>query len=162
VSELGDTSASSADRELPDVGRARRDRPAGGGEPLASVRAAPTLAALDSSYPPSTDIILGKILAKIGPRVSPANAPRAAGLGPAAGDPGQDRDDRDHRGGIRPAPQSDPRQGRSRDARHRARAATAGPPFNTLALVNQIAKEALARTAAVTSVAQIGGSLKLF
>ena len=36
------------------------------------------------------------------------------------------------------------------------------PPFNTLALVNQIAKEVLARTAAVTSVAEIGGSVKLF
>ena len=39
---------------------------------------------------------------------------------------------------------------------------TLGAPFDTLDIVNQIAKEVLARTAPVTSVAQIGGSLKLF
>ena len=38
----------------------------------------------------------------------------------------------------------------------------AGPPFDTLHIVNQISKEALARTAAVTSVGEIGGGLKLF
>lgn len=37
----------------------------------------------------------------------------------------------------------------------------AGPPFDTLALVQQVAKEGLARTAAVSSVSDIGASLKL-
>jgi hypothetical protein len=38
----------------------------------------------------------------------------------------------------------------------------AGVPFDTLDIVNQIAREALARSAPVASVDQIGGSLKLF
>jgi hypothetical protein len=126
----------------------------------------PTLAALELLlYPPSTDIVLGKILAKIGSaRVSPANAPLVLLVwGPLRVIPvriesiaiTEEAFDQ-LLNPIRAKVDLGMRTLTARELR------TAGPPFNTLALVNQIAKEVLARTAAVTSVAEIGGSLKLF
>ena len=126
----------------------------------------PTLAALELLlYPPSTDIILGKILAKIGSaRISPANAPLVLLVwGPLRVIPvrietiaiTEEAFDQ-LLNPIRAKVELGMRTLTARELR------TAGPPFKTLALVNQIAKEVLARTAAVTSVAQIGGSLKLF
>jgi hypothetical protein len=136
-------------------------------DPLAIVSGLhPTLAALELLlYPPSTDIILGKILAKIGSaRVSPANAPMVLLVwGPLRVIPvrietiGITEQAFDQLlNPIRAKVELGMRTLSTQELRN------AGPPFNTLALVNQIAKEVLARTAAVTSVAQIGGSLKLF
>ena len=126
----------------------------------------PTLAALELLlYPPSTDIILGKILAKMGSaRVSPANAPLVLLVwGPLRVIPvrietisiTEEAFDQ-LLNPIRAKVDLGMRTLTARELR------TAGPPFKTLALVNQIAKEVLARTAGVTSVAEIGGSLKLF
>jgi hypothetical protein len=126
----------------------------------------PTLAALELLlFPPSRDIILGKILAKLGSaRVSPASAPLVLLVwGPLRVIPvriesiaiTEEAFDQ-LLNPIRAKVELGLRTLTARELR------TAGPPFNTLALVNQIAKEVLARTAAVTSVAEIGGSLKLF
>jgi hypothetical protein len=126
----------------------------------------PTLAALELLlYPPSTDIILGKILAKIGSaRVSPANAPLVLLVwGPLRVIPvrietisiTEEAFDQ-LLNPIRAKVDLGMRTLTARELR------AAGTPFKTLALVNQIAKEVLARTAGVTSVAEIGGSLKLF
>jgi hypothetical protein len=126
----------------------------------------PTLAGLELLlYPPSTDIILGKILAKIGSaRVSPANAPLVLLVwGPLRVIPvrietisiTEEAFDQ-LLNPIRAKVELGMRTLTARELRR------AGAPFSTLALVNQISKEVLARTAAVTSVAQIGGSLKLF
>src|SRR5262249_22362295 len=126
----------------------------------------PTLAALELLlYPPSTDIVLGKILAKIGSaRVSPANAPMVLLVwGPLRVIPvrietiGITEQAFDQL--LNPIRAKVELGMRSLSAQELS---NAGPPFNTLALVNQIAKEVLARTAGVTSIAEIGGSLKLF
>jgi hypothetical protein len=126
----------------------------------------PTLAALELLvYPPSTQIILGKVLAKLGSaRVSPAKAPLVLLVwGPLRVIPV-------HVDSLAVTEQAfdtflNPIRAKV-DLGLRAltekELKDAGPPFDTLALVNQIAKEVLARTAPVTSVSQIGGALKLF
>src|SRR6266511_2306745 len=116
-------------------------------------------------YPPSTQIILAKVLSKLGSaRVSPLTAPlvllvwgplrvipvhvESVSITEEAFDtflnPIRAKVDL----GLRTLTEKELKD--------------AGPPFDTLALVNQISKEVLARTAAATSVAEIGGSLKLF
>ena len=126
----------------------------------------PALSALELLlYPPSTDIILGKILAKLGSaRVSPATQPLVLLVwGPLRVVPiriesiaiTEEAFDQ-LLNPIRAKVDLDLRMLNARELR------TAGPPFSTLSLVNQIAKEVLARTAPVASVAQIGGGLKLF
>jgi hypothetical protein len=126
----------------------------------------PTLAALELLlYPPSTDIILGKILAKLGSaRVSPAKAPLVLLVwGPLRVIPVRVESlavtEEAFDQLLNPIRAKVDLGLRSLTARELK---TAGPPFSTLALVNQIAREVLARTAAGTSVAEIGGSLKLF
>jgi len=126
----------------------------------------PTLAALELLlYPPSTQIIVTKVLSKLGSaRVSPLTAPlvllvwgplrvipvhvESVSITEEAFDtflnPIRAKVDL----GLRTLTEKELKD--------------AGPPFDTLALVNQISKEVLARTAAATSVAEIGGSLKLF
>jgi hypothetical protein len=125
----------------------------------------PTLAALELLlYPPSTQIILGKVLLKLGSaRVSPANAPLVVlvwGLlrvlpvrveSVAVKEQAFDT----FLNPIRATVDLELQTLSKNELK------TLGPPFDTLDLVNQIAKEALARTAAVTSVAEIGGSLRL-
>ena len=126
----------------------------------------PALSALELLlYPPSTDIILGKILAKLGSaRVSPANQPLVLLVwGPFRVIPvrveqvsiTEEAFDQ-LLNPIRAKVDLGLRALSDRELR------IAGAPFNTLALVNQIAKEVLARTAPVASLEQIGGSLKLF
>jgi hypothetical protein len=122
----------------------------------------PTLAALELLlYPPSTDIILGKILSAVGSaRVTPAKAPLVLLVW----------------GPLRVVPVRVESVSITEEAFDQLlnpirakvelglRALTvlelraAGPPFDVLALVNLIAKEALARTQAVASVAEIAGS----
>jgi hypothetical protein len=126
----------------------------------------PTLAALELLlYPPSTEIILGKVLSKLGSaRVSPASAPLVLLVwGPLRVVPvrvesiaiTEEAFDQ-LLNPIRAKVDLGLRMLTDRELK------IAGPPFAQLALVNQIAKEVLARTAPVTSVAQIGGGLKLF
>jgi hypothetical protein len=126
----------------------------------------PTLAALELLlYPPSTQLILTKALAKLGSaRVSPANAPLVVLVwGPLRVLPVRVES-------VAVTEQAfdtflNPIRAKVDLGLHtlsRKELETLGPPFDTLDLVNQISKEALARTAAVTSVAEIGGSLKLF
>jgi contractile injection system tube protein len=125
----------------------------------------PTLAALELLlYPPSAQVILTKVLAAVGSaRVTPAKAPlvilvwgalrvvpvrvESVSITEEAFDqllnPIRAKVDL----GLRTLTERELRQ--------------AGPPFNTLALVNLIAKEALARTSPVRSVAEIGGSVGL-
>ncbi|HEU0304363.1 MAG TPA: hypothetical protein VFR32_07270 [Gaiellaceae bacterium] len=126
----------------------------------------PTLAALELLvYPPSTQIILGKVLAKLGSaRVSPAKAPLVLLVwGPLRVIPVQidsmsvtEQAFDTLLNPIRAKVDLGLRTLTEKELKD------AGPPFDTLALVNQIAKEVLARTAPVTSVSQIGGALKLF
>jgi hypothetical protein len=126
----------------------------------------PTLAALELLlYPPSTQVILGKILAKVGSaRVTPAKSPLVLLVwGPLRVIPVQvesvavtEQAFDTLLNPIRAKVDLGLRTLAEQDLR------TAGVPFSTLALVNQIAKEVLARTAPITSVSQIGGSLKLF
>jgi hypothetical protein len=126
----------------------------------------PTLSALELLlYPPSTDIILGKVLSKLGSaRVSPASAPlvllvwgpfrvvpvrvESVGITEQAFDQLLNP--------IRAKVDLSLRMLTDKELK------VAGPPFAQLALVNQIAKEVLARTAPVASLEQIGGSLRLF
>jgi hypothetical protein len=125
-----------------------------------------TLAALELLlYPPSTQLILTKVLAKLGSaRVSPANKPLVLLVwGPLRVIPV-------HVESVAVTEQAfdtflNPIRakvdlGLRTLSKNELKAL--GAPFDTLDLVNQISKEALARTAAVTSVAEIGGSLKLF
>jgi hypothetical protein len=126
----------------------------------------PTLSALELLlYPPSTQLILTRVLAKLGSaRVSPTNKPLVLLVwGPLRVLPVQvesltiteqafDTLLNPIRAkvdlGLRSLSPSELKE--------------AGVPFDTLDVVNQIAKEVLARTAPVASVDQIGGSLKLF
>jgi contractile injection system tube protein len=123
----------------------------------------PTLAALELLlYPPSTDVILTKILAAVGSaRVSPAKVPLVLLVW----------------GPLRVVPVKVESVSITEEAFDqllnpiRAKVElglktlsdkelqAAGVPFSTLSVVNLIAKEVLARTAAVTSIAEIGGSL---
>lgn len=122
----------------------------------------PTLAALELLlYPPSTEVILGKILAAVGSaRVTPAKAPLVLLVW----------------GPLRVVPVRVESVTITEEAFDQLlnpirakvdlglRALTfpelkaAGPPFDTLAVVNLIAKEVLARTQAVASVTEIAGS----
>jgi hypothetical protein len=126
----------------------------------------PTLAALELLLyrrPPTSSS--GRSSRRSAPRASrPRTRRSCCWSGPAAGDPGQDRDDAAITGGgIRPAPQSDPRQGRPRDAHaHRARAANGGRPFITLASSTRSPRRCSRARPRSPSVRQIGGSLKLF
>jgi hypothetical protein len=125
----------------------------------------PTLAALELLlYPPSTDIILGKILAAVGSaRVSPAKAPlvllvwgplrvvpvrvESVSITEEAFDQLLNPIRAKVELGLRTLTEKELKK--------------AGAPFETIALVNLIAKEVLARTAAFTSVAEIGGSVSI-
>jgi hypothetical protein len=126
----------------------------------------PTLSALELLlYPPSTQVIFGKVLAKLGSaRVTPTNKPvvllvwgplrvlpvyvESLTITEQAFDtllnPIRAKVDL----GLRTLSQIELDK--------------AGVPFDTLDIVNQIAREALARSAPIASVDQIGGSLKLF
>lgn len=122
----------------------------------------PTLAALELLlYPPSTDLILGAVLAAVGSaRVTPAKAPLVLLVwGPLRVLP------------VRVESVSITEQAFDQllnpirakvDLGLRALTVpelrAAGPPFDSLALVNLIAKEALAHTQAGASVAEIAGS----
>jgi hypothetical protein len=125
----------------------------------------PTLAALELLlYPPSTDIILGKILSAVGSaRISPAKAPLVLLVwGPLRVIPvrvdsvsiTEEAFDQ-LLNPIRAKVELGLRTLTEKELKK------AGPPFDTIALVNQIAKEVLARTAAFTSVMEIGGSVSI-
>jgi contractile injection system tube protein len=125
----------------------------------------PTLAALELLlYPPSTDIILGKILSAVGSaRVSPAKAPLVLLVwGPLRVIPvrvesvsiTEEAFDQ-LLNPIRAKVELGLRTLTEKELK------TAGAPFDTIALVNLIAKEVLARTAAFTSVIEIGGSVSV-
>ena len=126
----------------------------------------PTLAALELLlYPPSTQLILTKVLAKLGSaRVSPANAPLVVLVwGPLRVLPVRVES-------VAVTEQAfdtllNPIRAKvdlGLQTLSKNELDKLGAPFDTLDLVNQISKEALARTAAATSVVEIGGSLKLF
>ncbi len=126
----------------------------------------PTLAALELLlYPPSTQLILTKVLSKLGSaRVTPANSPLVLLVwGPLRVIPV-------HVESVAVTEQAfdtllNPIRAKvdlGLQTLSKNELKTLGPPFDTLDLVNQISKEVLARTAAVTSVGEIGGSLKLF
>ena len=126
----------------------------------------PTLSALELLlYPPSTQLILTRVLAKLGSaRVSPLSAPLVLLVwGPLRVVPVQVES-------VAITEQAfdtllNPVRAKvdlGLRTLSRKELKTLGAPFDTLDIVNQIAKEVLARTAPVTSVAQIGGSLKLF
>lgn len=126
----------------------------------------PTLAALELLlHPPSTEIIIGKLLSKLGSaRIAPAKTPLVLLVwGPLRVIPvrvesvsiTEEAFDQ-LLNPIRAKVDLGLRTLTDKELKD------AGTPFDTLALVNQIAREALARTAAATSVAEIGGSLKLF
>jgi hypothetical protein len=123
----------------------------------------PTLAALELLlHPPSTDVILGKILAAVGSaRVKPAKVPLVLLVwGPLRVVPvrvesvsiTEEAFDQ-LLNPIRAKVELGLRTLTEKELK------SAGPPFDTLALVNLIAKEALARTSPATSLAEIGGSL---
>ncbi len=122
----------------------------------------PTLAALELLlYPPSTEVILGKILAAVGSaRVTPAKAPLVLLVwGPLRVVPvrvesvsiTEEAFDQ-LLNPIRAKVELGLRTLTEKELK------AAGPPFDTLALVNLIAKEVLARTQPVASVADIAGS----
>jgi hypothetical protein len=126
----------------------------------------PTLSALELLlYPPSTQLILTRVLAKLGSaRVSPAKKPLVLLVwGPLRVIPV-------HVESVAITEQAfdtllNPIRAKvdlGLRTLTRSELQEAGAPFDTLDLVNQIAKEVLARTAPVASVDQIGGSLKLF
>lgn len=126
----------------------------------------PALSALELLlYPPSTDIILGKLMAKLGSaRVSPATQPMVLLVwGPLRVVPVKIESlsitEEAFDQLLNPIRAKVDLELHTLSARELK---AAGAPFDTLALVNQIAKEVLARTAPVASVAQIGGGLKLF
>jgi len=122
----------------------------------------PTLAALELLlYPPSTDVILGEVLAAVGSaRVTPAKAPLVLLVwGPLRVVPvrvesvsiTEEAFDQ-LLNPIRAKVELGLRTLTEKELN------AAGPPFDTLALVNLIAKEVLARTQAVASVVDIAGS----
>jgi hypothetical protein len=122
----------------------------------------PTLAALELlMHPPSTDIILGKILSAVGSaRVTPAKAALVLLVwGPLRVVPvrvesvsiTEEAFDQ-LLNPIRAKVELGLRTLTEKELK------AAGHPFDTLALVNLIAKEVLARTQAVASVAEIAGS----
>lgn len=126
----------------------------------------PTLSALELLlYPPSTQLILTRVLAKLGSaRVSPLSSPLVLLVwGPLRVIPV-------HVESVAITEQAfdtflNPIRANvdlGLKTLTRKELKTLGAPFDTLDIVNQIAKEVLARTAPVTSVQQIGGSLKLF
>jgi hypothetical protein len=126
----------------------------------------PTLSALELLlYPPSTQLILTRVLAKLGSaRVSPAKKPLVLLVwGPLRVIPV-------HVESVAITEQAfdtllNPIRAKvdlGLRTLTRSELQEAGAPFDRLDLVNQIAKEVLARTAPVASVDQIGGSLKLF
>ncbi len=126
----------------------------------------PTLSALELLlYPPSMDIILGKVLSKLGSaRISPAKVPLVLLVwGPLRVIPVRVESvaitEEAFDQLLNPIRAKVDLGLRSLTAKELKKA---GPPFDTLALVNQIAREGLARTAGATSVVEIGGSLKLF
>jgi hypothetical protein len=126
----------------------------------------PTLAALELLlYPPSTQLILTRVLAKLGSaRVSPANKPLVVLVwGPLRVVPVRVESvavtEQAFDTFLNPI-RAKVDLGLSTLSKNELK--TLGPPFDTLDIVNQISKEALARTAAATSVGEIGGSLKLF
>jgi len=122
----------------------------------------PTLAALELLlYPPSTEVILGKVLAAVGSaRVTPAKAPLVLLVwGPLRVVPvrvesvsiTEEAFDQ-LLNPIRAKVELGLRTLTEKELN------AAGPPFDTLALVNLIAKEVLARTQAVAAVADVAGS----
>src|SRR5215210_1663 len=126
----------------------------------------PTLSALELLlYPPSTQLILTRVLAKLGSaRVSPLSAPLVLLVwGPLRVVPVQVES-------VTMTEQAfdtllNPIRAKvdlGLRTLSRKEIKNVGAPLDTIDLVNQIAKEVLARTAPVTSVSQIGGSLKLF
>ena len=122
----------------------------------------PTLAALELFLYPSSigpDPRQGARARRLRAREARARAARPARLGSAARDPGARRVGRDHRGGVRSAAEPDPREGRARLRTLTERELSiAGPPFDTLAFVNLIAKEVLARGAGISAIADVAGS----
>ena len=155
-----------AGRELLAVGRARRGRPARDARTRSRSRPAciPTLAALELLlYPNSTVVILNKVLAATGMSLHlAAEGPaRPARLG-AAPRRARPRDlGLDQGGGLRPAPEPDPGEGRPRPRRAltEAELRRAGAPFDTLGLVNLIAKEVLSKTNVVSGALEIESSI---
>jgi hypothetical protein len=122
----------------------------------------PTLAALELLlYPPSTEVILGKVLAAVGSaRVTPAKAPLVLLVwGPLRVVPvrvesvsiTEEAFDQ-LLNPIRAKVELGLRTLTEKELN------AAGPPFDTLALVNLIAKEVLARTQAVAAVGDVAGS----
>jgi hypothetical protein len=122
----------------------------------------PTLAALELLlYPPSAEVILGKVLAAVGSsRICPISVPLVLLVwGPLRVVPvrvesvsiTEEAFDQ-LLNPIRAKVELGLRTLTVKELR------TAGTPFDTLALVNLIAKEVLARTQAVASVAEIAGS----
>jgi hypothetical protein len=122
----------------------------------------PTLAALELLlHPPSTDVILGKILSAVGSaRITPAKVPLVLLVwGPLRVVPvrveqvsiTEEAFDQ-LLNPIRAKVELGLRTLTEKELK------SAGHPFDTLALVNLIAKEVLARTQAVASVAEIAGS----
>jgi hypothetical protein len=124
-----------------------------------------TLAALELLlHPPSTQVILGKLLAAVGSaRVTPARVPLVLLVwGPLRVVPVRvesvsitEQAFDQLLNPIRAKVDLGLRTLTEKELR------AAGPPFSTLATVNLVAKEALARTSVVTSVAEIGGSVGL-
>lgn len=123
----------------------------------------PALAALELLlYPPSTEVILGRVLALVGSaRVTPAKVPLVLLVwGPLRVVPVRvesvsvtEQAFDQLLNPIRASVQLGLRTLTEKELRQ------AGPPFDTLAIVQLIAKEALARTNAVASVSEIGASL---
>jgi hypothetical protein len=122
----------------------------------------PTLAALELLlYPPSTEVILGNVLAKIGSsRICPASVPLVLLVwGPLRVVPvrvesvsiTEEAFDQ-LLNPIRAKVELGLRTLTQREL------ANAGPPFDTLALVNQIAKEVLARVQPAASIAEVAGA----
>jgi hypothetical protein len=125
----------------------------------------PTLAALELLlYPPSTDIILGKILSAVGSaRVSPAKAPLVLLVwGPLRVVPvrvesvsiTEEAFDQ-LLNPIRAKVELGLRTLTEKELK------TAGTPFDTIALVNLIAKEVLARTSAISASIEVGASFSI-
>ena len=134
------------------------------GNPLAIASGLhPTLAALELLlYPPSTEIILGKVLSRLGSaRVSPARAPLVLLVwGPLRVVPVRVESvaitEEAFDQLLNPIRA---RVGLTMRALTERELARAGAPFDTLALVQQITKEALARLNVVNSANQVAGML---
>ena len=101
------------------------------------------------------ELILSKVLSAAGCRRAPKTR-SSCSSGASLRRAGARRVGGDHGAGLRPVPQPDPGEGRPRPARADRRAHEAGAPFDTLDIVNQIAKEVLARR--TSSAATSGGA----